>query len=73
MSLPTWNDLQDYNEGRVFDLSEYWEYQEALREQEYDLAAERAFLAHLENDPESDAFEEWERARGCAADPQSGY
>ena len=49
-------------------------YNEAKLMQAAEQAAEAAWLHAAEATTDADwAFEAWERDRGCAADPQSGY
>ena len=47
-------------------------YSELLDQQRAEIEAENAWLRAAVA-PLDDGFEEWERRRGCAADPQSGY
>ena len=45
-----------------------------MEQQRAEQAAEAAWLHAAEATTDADlAFEAWERGRGCAADPQSGY
>ena len=47
-------------------------YYDELLEQRAEQEAESAWLRAAESH-DDDGFEEWERRRGCDADPQSGY
>lgn len=60
--------------ARAEGWGETYEEREARAEAHAEFMAETAWLRHAEMPTLDDmAFEEWERARGCELDPQSGY